>query len=68
MIPAVARETSGVTNAITAVATAKIQTRCAAVRPARHRSAATTIEGPMMLRMSTFSRSDGEWDQPRIQA
>ena len=55
-------------SAVAAVAAAKISARARLEVPSRQSSAATTIDGPMMLRMSTLNRSVGRCDHPRIQA
>ncbi len=52
----------GVAQTIAPVATANAMIRACPVRNSPHTVAASTIDGPMMLRMSTFSSAHaGEW-------
>ena len=57
-----------VSSDVAAVPIAKIAALLRVDEPNRHSSAAAAIEGPITLRMSTFSRSSQRWDHPRKKA
>ena len=62
-----APRSAGVKNAVASVAAAKTATRPRTVDAKRQSVDAIMMDGPMMLRMSTFKSVRGD-DQPRIHA